>query len=38
MDHLGDDGVSVSLDGLLSPGRKGDTVQPVGNPIISATK
>lgn len=37
MDYLGDDGISVSLDGLLPPGRKGDTVQLTGNPIISAT-
>lgn len=37
MDYLGDDGVPVSLDGLLPPGRKGNTVQLVGNPIISAT-
>mgnify|MGYP006950638076 FL=1 len=37
MDYLGDDGVSVSLDGLLPPGRKGNTVQLTGNPIISAT-
>ena len=37
MDYLGDDGVPVSLDGLLPPGRKGNTVQLTGNPIISAT-
>ena len=37
MDYLGDDGVSISLDGLLPPGRKGNTVQLTGNPIISAT-
>lgn len=35
MDYLGDDGISVSLDGLLPPGRKGDTVQLTGNPIIA---
>ena len=37
MDYLGDDGVPFSLDGLLPPGRIGNTVELQHKPIISAT-